>query len=145
VSEGLLVDNDRGVSELLTASAEETPIPPRRRSFIDDPRIRQACNWLAAALFFYWVIKRLWPAPNGILVKGAVVGGLYALIALGILLGVPEADCHHPVSVVLGCEPDLVHEAGLLAQQRQCRAGRTCLRCSSASPAASCSACSSSS
>src|SRR5439155_92487 len=77
---------ERAVSDVLTASAEEPPGPPRPRSFIDNPRIRQACNWLAAALVFYWVIKRLWPAPNGILVKGAVVGGLYALIALGIAL-----------------------------------------------------------
>lgn len=55
-------------------------------SFVDNARLRQACNWLAGALVSYWVIKRLWPAPNGILVKGAVVGGLYALIALGIAL-----------------------------------------------------------
>ena len=86
MSEPLVVADDRAVSELLTASTEEPPARSRRRSFIDDPRIRQACNWLAAALVFYWVVKRLWPAPNGILVKGAVVGGLYALIALGIAL-----------------------------------------------------------
>ena len=86
MSEPLVVADDRVVSELLTASAEEPPARSRRRSFIDDPRIRQACNWLAGALAFYWVVKRLWPAPNGILVKGAVVGGLYALIALGIAL-----------------------------------------------------------
>jgi branched-chain amino acid transport system permease protein len=55
-------------------------------SFVDNPRARTAANVLAAALGFYWVIHRFWPAPFAILLKGAIVGGLYALIALGISL-----------------------------------------------------------
>lgn len=80
----LVGGDDLVMTERLMA---DQPRPPgRRESLVDNPRLRQACNWLAAALALYWVIHRLWPAPNGILVKGAVVGGLYALIALGIAL-----------------------------------------------------------
>jgi len=52
----------------------------------DDPRSRRAANWVAAGLAFYWVVERLWPSPIGILLKGAVIGGLYAMIALGLAL-----------------------------------------------------------
>ena len=48
--------------------------------------MRSALNFVVAGLFGYWIIDRLWPAPFGILLKGAALGGLYALIALGIAL-----------------------------------------------------------
>ncbi len=54
--------------------------------YVDDPRVRRAFNWIAVGLASYWLIDRLWPAPFGILVKGAMLGGLYSLIALGIAL-----------------------------------------------------------
>jgi branched-chain amino acid transport system permease protein len=56
------------------------------RNLLDDPRARQAANGVAGALVFYWALQRLWPAPAGVLLKGAVIGGLYAMIALGIAL-----------------------------------------------------------
>ncbi|MBA3652853.1 MAG: ABC transporter permease [Actinobacteria bacterium] len=52
----------------------------------EDPRARQAANWLAGLAAFYWVLERLWPAPAGVLLKGTVIGGLYSMIALGIAL-----------------------------------------------------------
>ncbi|HVT78887.1 MAG TPA: ABC transporter permease [Acidimicrobiales bacterium] len=55
-------------------------------AYVDDRRVRTGANWLAALLGFYWVIHRFWPAPFAILCKGAIVGGLYALMALGIAL-----------------------------------------------------------
>ena len=48
--------------------------------------MRRGANLLAGAFAVYWVIERLWPSPFGVLVKGAVIGGLYAMIALGIAL-----------------------------------------------------------
>src|SRR3954447_16678662 len=56
------------------------------RKYVDDPRVRRAFNWIAAGLFAYWLIDKLWPAPFGTMLKGAALGGLYALIALGIAL-----------------------------------------------------------
>src|SRR5205085_1271869 len=47
---------------------------------------RRGANAIAAILVFYWVLERLWPAPAGVLLKGMVIGGLYALIALGLAL-----------------------------------------------------------
>ena len=55
-------------------------------AWIDDPRLRRGANAIAAILVFYWVLERLWPAPAGVLLKGMVIGGLYALIALGLAL-----------------------------------------------------------
>ena len=55
-------------------------------SFVDDPRVRRVLNFVVAGLLGYWIIERLWPAPFGIMLKGAALGGLYALIALGIAL-----------------------------------------------------------
>lgn len=53
---------------------------------IEDQRVRRAFNWLAAVLAAYWVIERLWDPPIGVILKGAVIGGLYSLIALGVAL-----------------------------------------------------------
>ncbi|HMC38362.1 MAG TPA: ABC transporter permease [Acidimicrobiales bacterium] len=53
---------------------------------VEDERSRRAFNLVAAALVFYWVLQRFEPSPFGVLVKGAVIGGLYSLIALGIAL-----------------------------------------------------------
>ena len=66
----------------------ETAGPPqgRAQAWIDDPRMRRGANAIAAILVFYWVLERLWPAPAGVLLKGMVIGGLYALIALGLSL-----------------------------------------------------------
>jgi len=55
-------------------------------NLIDDVRVRRAFNWIVVGLVAYGVIEWLWPAPFGTLLKGAALGGLYALIALGIAL-----------------------------------------------------------
>ena len=62
------------------------PTPRSAARWLDDPRVRRLANYVAAALVFYWVVERLWPCPVGVLLKGAVVGGLYALVALGLAL-----------------------------------------------------------
>src|SRR4051794_18978155 len=61
-------------------------IPQRRprSEFIEDARIRAGAYAVAGALVFYWIVARLWDVPFGILVKGAVIGGLYSMIAGGI-------------------------------------------------------------
>src|SRR3954454_507649 len=63
-------------------------IPQRRprSELIEDARIRAGAYAVAGALVFYWIVARLWDVPFGILVKGAVIGGLYSMIALGIAL-----------------------------------------------------------
>jgi branched-chain amino acid transport system permease protein len=55
-------------------------------SMVDDPRVRRAATAVAGALAFYWVTKRLWPAPIGVYGQGMVIGGLTALIAFGLAL-----------------------------------------------------------
>ncbi|HMC69526.1 MAG TPA: branched-chain amino acid ABC transporter permease, partial [Mycobacteriales bacterium] len=63
-------------------------IPQRRprSEWIEDARVRSGAYAVAGALVFYWVVGRLWDVPFGILVKGAVIGGLYSMIAVGIAL-----------------------------------------------------------
>src|SRR5436305_1558640 len=63
-------------------------IPQRRprSELIEDARIRAGAYAVAGALVFYWIVARLWAVPFGILVKGAVIGGLYSMIAVGIAL-----------------------------------------------------------
>ncbi|HZU71526.1 MAG TPA: ABC transporter permease [Acidimicrobiales bacterium] len=58
----------------------------RLDEMVDDQRVRRGATWVAAALGFYWLIDRLWYPPTGVILKGAVIGGLYALIALGVAL-----------------------------------------------------------
>jgi branched-chain amino acid transport system permease protein len=60
--------------------------PRRRDEWVDDPRVRKAAYAVAAALVFYWFVDRMWAVPVGVLVKGAVIGGLYSMIAVGIAL-----------------------------------------------------------
>src|SRR5438309_10520367 len=55
-------------------------------TYVDDQRVRRVLTWATTGLLAYWLIERLWPAPFGILLKGAALGGLYSLIALGIAL-----------------------------------------------------------
>ena len=55
-------------------------------SFVDDRRVRAGANAVAAALAFYFVLQRFWPAPMGVLIQGIVSGGLTALIAFGLAL-----------------------------------------------------------
>jgi branched-chain amino acid transport system permease protein len=43
-------------------------------------------TWLAAAGVLLGVQRLLWPAPAGVIVQGALVGGLTALVSLGIAL-----------------------------------------------------------
>lgn len=56
------------------------------QSFVDDDQNRRSAYSLGAVLFFYWAIERLWHPPPGVILLGAVVGGLYAMLALGIAL-----------------------------------------------------------
>jgi branched-chain amino acid transport system permease protein len=53
---------------------------------VEDRRVRRGAYAVAAVLVFYWLVDRLWDVPFGVLVKGAVIGGLYSMIALGIAL-----------------------------------------------------------
>jgi branched-chain amino acid transport system permease protein len=63
------------------------PTGPRSLEAVaDDPRARQVATAVGGALVFYWVTKRLWPAPIGVYVQGMVIGGLTALIAFGLAL-----------------------------------------------------------
>ena len=67
-------------------TATETP---RRRfdtAWVEHPKVRAAAYIVAGALVFYWVVDRLWAVPYGVLIKGAVIGGLYSMIAVGIAL-----------------------------------------------------------
>src|SRR5437764_1361170 len=76
-------------SDLADTTATEVAVPPEREprpSWVDDPRMRRAANTVAALLFFYWLLERLWPAPAGVILKGMVIGGLYSLVALGLAL-----------------------------------------------------------
>jgi branched-chain amino acid transport system permease protein len=59
---------------------------PGFKDLVDDPRARQAANVLAGLFVFYWIIERFWPCPAGVILKGMVIGGLYALVALGLAL-----------------------------------------------------------
>jgi branched-chain amino acid transport system permease protein len=59
---------------------------PSLASMIDDERIRRAVYWVASGLIAYLVLERMWHPPFGIIIKGAVIGGLYSLVALGIAL-----------------------------------------------------------
>ena len=68
------------------AGQSDPTAPTRVWGWLDDPRARKVANSAAAIFFFYWLLQRLWPAPAGVLLKGAVIGGLYSLIALGIAL-----------------------------------------------------------
>ena len=52
----------------------------------DDPRMRRALYGFTATLIFLWVVERSWAVPYGVLIKGAVIGGLYSMIAVGIAL-----------------------------------------------------------
>ncbi len=70
----------------MTDTAERRPVEGGRTSPVDDPRARNAATGIAAALFGYWVLQWLWPAPIGVLVQGVVIGGLTALIAFGVAL-----------------------------------------------------------
>jgi hypothetical protein len=53
---------------------------------LDDEINRRSAYWVAAVLAFYWVLQALWHPPSGVILLGAVVGGLYAMIALGVAL-----------------------------------------------------------
>jgi len=57
-----------------------------RSEWVEDPRVRAGAYAIAGLLVFYWIVDRLWAVPFGILVKGAVIGGLYSMIAVGIAL-----------------------------------------------------------
>ena len=62
------------------------PSASARSEWADDPRVRAGAYLVAGALVFYWIVDRLWAVPFGVLVKGAVIGGLYSMIAVGIAL-----------------------------------------------------------
>jgi branched-chain amino acid transport system permease protein len=67
----------------------EEPSGPTRLNvaeWVEDERIRRVFYWVAGALVAYTVVERLWNPPFGIIIRGAVAGGLYALVALGIAL-----------------------------------------------------------
>ena len=49
-------------------------------------RIRPALAWVAATVAFLLIVQLLWGPPAGIVVQGALLGGLSALLALGLAL-----------------------------------------------------------
>ena len=53
---------------------------------VDSDRVRQTFTWLGSILLFYFVQQYLWPAPLGVMVQGMVIGGLTALISIGMAL-----------------------------------------------------------
>jgi branched-chain amino acid transport system permease protein len=60
--------------------------PARRISPLDDERVRRVL-WTVAGVGAFWLaIQLIWPVPIGTIIEGAVLGGLTALIALGIAL-----------------------------------------------------------
>lgn len=70
------------------ATAELTAVKrrPSLADVADRPEVRRIATLLAGALFFYWMLQRLWPAPIGVAVQGMVIGGLTSLIAFGLAL-----------------------------------------------------------
>lgn len=54
--------------------------------FVEDPRVRRFFYAAAAVLGFWFLVQWWWPVSFGQLVEGAVLGGLTALIALGLAL-----------------------------------------------------------
>ncbi|HEX2038673.1 MAG TPA: ABC transporter permease [Acidimicrobiales bacterium] len=59
---------------------------PRLKALLLDPRAQRAANTAALVVLFYFLLQRLWPAPLGVIVQGALIGSLSALIAFGIAL-----------------------------------------------------------
>lgn len=55
-------------------------------SFLTHRTTVRVCLFVADVIVLYAIQQRFWPAPTGVLLKGAVVGGLTALIAFGIAL-----------------------------------------------------------
>ncbi|MBI2169708.1 MAG: ABC transporter permease [Actinobacteria bacterium] len=53
---------------------------------VDNPRVRALSTGLAGLLGFWFVLQWFWPTSVGLLVEGAVLGGLTALMALGLAL-----------------------------------------------------------
>ena len=53
---------------------------------VENTRVRQSFTWIGAILLFYFVQQFLWPAPLGVMVQGMVIGGLTALISIGMAL-----------------------------------------------------------
>ena len=49
-------------------------------------RVRVVCTWGATVVAFLLLVQLLWGPPAGIVVQGAVLGGLSALLALGLAL-----------------------------------------------------------
>jgi branched-chain amino acid transport system permease protein len=49
-------------------------------------RARPALRWVAVAVVFLLLVQLLWGPPAGIVVQGALLGGLSALLALGLAL-----------------------------------------------------------
>lgn len=66
--------------------SKRDPRPRSLEGYLTDRRTVRACLLVADLLVLYAVLQRFWPAPAGVLLKGAVVGGLTALIAFGIAL-----------------------------------------------------------
>ena len=72
--------------DLSGPSAEPDPERRPRTNALDDDRVRAVATTLGAAFVFVAVQQFFWPAPVGVLVQGAVIGGLTSLIAFGIAL-----------------------------------------------------------
>ncbi|MGH9197202.1 MAG: branched-chain amino acid ABC transporter permease, partial [Acidimicrobiia bacterium] len=60
--------------------------PDERTPLIGSATIRKVFDVASLVLFFYFVTQFFWPAPLGVIVQGAVVGGLTAMISFGMVL-----------------------------------------------------------
>ncbi len=55
-------------------------------AFLDDPRVRKGAYGLGGLLAFVLVQQWFWPAPLGVVAQGVLIGGLTAMLAIGISL-----------------------------------------------------------
>src|SRR5207302_3148876 len=84
--------SDRSVQDAppsgLPDVAEAVPDVPEAtvRRGIDPETINKVLIYTAAAIVFFAVQQRLWPAPLGVVLQGVVIGGLTAMVAFGIAL-----------------------------------------------------------
>lgn len=78
-------------TEPIAVAEDEGSRPPtdprphnRFDDVVEDPRVRKVAGAVGAVLLYYFVIQLFWPSPIGVMLQGVVIGGLTALISLGI-------------------------------------------------------------
>jgi branched-chain amino acid transport system permease protein len=70
-----------------TAGFAHAPAPPdARETILDRDRLVTIGRTIALVVGFILIQRALWPAPAGVLLQGVIIGGLTAMIAVGIAL-----------------------------------------------------------